>query len=367
MALATVTPSDIRGQTLDALGVPSGADERDAVAAALRRAAGSLCPCPPRTLSEAVASCLRGLVDTELQEADPREVLDRLLVVGDLLELVAEDEDSGGPRRRMIYAAPPAFCSYRPGHIIVIGLAPEQPSTLPSGVQDAVTTANLVRRVEDPTGDHAAALRAAGFVEIPEEVWLWSPGVEGAARYLERFNLALSAAGEVTSEPDVEVLDPSQPVTYYRGRWSPLSRKHSGRFVARRPRRYGADTWSYVDVDNGEVTRLLDLPFFEKGIPTDVRPYCRACDQAWQLQAAIDAVRGEPQRVRVHPPEDGATVVDLFAPPPAWLDRRWSVFGQRHDRSPGALFSWAFPSSDADREVAFASGRLWLSTTPADV
>lgn len=363
MALTLLTPDALRLQTWRALGLPPEAGDADAVAAALRRAAGTLCPCPPRTLIDAVASSLDGLANTEAPAAQPKRVLGRLLAIGDLFELAVQEEP-GGPRRRTIYAAPPAFCRVRPGHLVVVGLVPEQPTPLPESVERAASTVDLVRHVEDPSGEHASALRAAGFAELPERVWLWSPEAESAEEHRARYDRALDREGVVTSEPDVEVLDPDRPLRFYKGRWTPLAASHSGRFVARRPRRYGADAWSYVEVERGEVVRLLDLPLLGSATPADVRPYCRACDQAWHLQAALDALRGSPQPIRVHPPRGETVVVDLFAPPPAWLDRRWAVLGRSHPPSRGALVSWAFPTVAAQTEVNTATRLLWLDLTP---
>ena len=149
---------------------------------------------------------------------------------------------------------------------------PEQTSALPHGVSKAVTTNDLVRWFKDPAGELTAALKIAGFTELPESLWLWSPSAEPASNHLNRFDLALDGAEEVTSEPEVEVLDPEQPVGFYKGRWKPLAKKHSGRYVARRPRRYGADAWAYVAVEDGEVVRLVDLPLFTKETSADARP-----------------------------------------------------------------------------------------------
>lgn len=365
MALSLIAPVDLYAQTRSSLCVTANASDDDVVAAAVRRAAGSLCPCPPRTLADAVASSLRGLVGADDLYGLAADVVDRLLVIGDLLELAVEDH-AGGTRRRTVYAAPPAFCSVRPGHLVVIGLASEQPSALPRSVQDAVAPEGLVRRVADESGEHAAALRAVGFAELPYSLWLWAPEPEPSAHHVERFHRQLDAADPVTSEPDVEILDPERANDYYRGRWTPLTSRHEGRFVARRPRRYGADAWSFVDVEGGEVVRLIDLPLLDSTVPADVRPYCRACDQAWQLQAALDAERATPQSLRVHPDRDGTTILDLFAPPPAWLDRRWSALGHPTDRSRGALLSWTVSTADAPILVQDAIDRLWLTTTSPD-
>ena len=131
-------------------------------------------------------------------------------------------------------------------------------------------------------------------------------------------------------------------MTYYRGRWSP-PRTRSGRYVGRRERPYGAALWCYVELDAGRVTRFLDLPLSTNR---------RGCDEAWHLQAAIDAARGTPQTFRVRSGANGATLIDLFSPVPMWARRRWDAMGTPVEKW-NSLFAYSFAAVEVVQEVAF--------------
>lgn len=368
MALTRLSPSDVQRITLQALQVDGKASgdlaSVPSLAAALRRAAAFMCPCPPRSLTRAVATGLRGLVPPERPlEEQIEEVLGSLIAYGDVLELWIEDEP-GGMRRRLLYAAPPAFARHPSGVLYLVGLAADESVKLPEQLYGLVEANGVARRIKAPTEGAVDALRALGFVELPDSIWLWCPEPETASRHVERYNRLLDQASPVTSDPTLEILDPERPVRYYQGRWTAPRSIHTGRYVARRPQTYGAPLWSFVELEAGRPTRLIDLPAFGKHIPAEVRPYCRACDQAWQLQAAIDAERGEAAWFRRRSDASGNMLIDLVAPPPAWLERRWTVLGRRAPRSKGALVSFELPDAVADHEISFASNRLWLTPAP---
>src|SRR3546814_6782676 len=74
----------------EAYGLGAGSAIDDAyLASALRRAAGHLCPCSPRTLVSAIAELHRGLAQDDAFEAQVEDILDSLVAHGDLLELSA--------------------------------------------------------------------------------------------------------------------------------------------------------------------------------------------------------------------------------------------------------------------------------------
>src|SRR5438445_8548354 len=161
--------------------------------------------------------------------------------------------------------------------------------------------------------------------------------------------------GEV---PGLMILDPTTAPTYYRGRWRP-PRRESGRFVARREQSYGADLWAYVELHDGEVTNLIDFP-------TETRaPDARGCDEAWQLQMAIDAKNGRGQqfRLRASPPS-GTIIVDLFSPIPRWARRRFDALGEE-DAPIKSVLSYRFSQAIAEAVQRCLTEDLWLSETVA--
>lgn len=362
MALARLTPADLRTATAMALGTTwsDAAPPQVLLAAALRQAAGVLCPCPPGALVRHVTSGLRGLVSEDVDlHALAEETLDSLLAYGDLLELVAPDEP-GGRNRRLLYAAPPSFVVRPSGDVYLVGIAPEHGALLPPAIEREVQSEGVARRLPSVSKPTLVALRDLGLVELPDSVWLWAPAKEDAERYVKRLDALLDAQDAVTSVDDVEALDPASPTDRYRARWT-TTPALTGRTVVRRSQRYGAPLWAYASLDGGRVTRLLLLPtILDKRAPATVR----ACDQAWRISAAIDAAAGRPQQLRRRDGGEGRVVLDLFAPPPAWLARRWTVLGHPADRLSGALFSFAIPRSEATAEIRFAADHLWLSATP---
>jgi len=147
------------------------------------------------------------------------------------------------------------------------------------------------------------------------------------------------------------LLDPAKSVRYYPARWVDKT-KSTGRFIGRRPQAYGADLWCYIDLESGVPRKFLDLPLPKSRV--------RGCDEAWRIQAAIDARRAEPQRFRVRRGPEGWVVLDLFSPVPMWARRRWDAVGEPVP-STGCLFSYRFRPTEIEEEIRFARDILWLA------
>ena len=148
-----------------------------------------------------------------------------------------------------------------------------------------------VRRLHPSSGeDLRHDLRQLGLIELSYETWLGSPVPEPAANHVASNDRVLDAAQPSRHIPGLLLLDPERPVRYYRGRWVE-PRSHTGRYVARRRQAYGADLWCYVLLRDGQPERMVDL--------LHAGSRWRGCDEAWRLQLAIDANRGEPQRFRL--------------------------------------------------------------------
>lgn len=148
----------------------------------------------------------------------------------------------------------------------------------------------------------------------------------------------------------LEVLGNEPQTSFYRGRWTNLHQKHVGIFVARRPQRFGAKLWCLVDVRDGTVQRFTDIR------AKDTRT--RDCDEAWRLQAALDASSGAPQRVRVQACGP-ASLLSFSAPLPAWASRRLAFIGEQVD-VPRALISFKVPMENIQDELRWLGENLWL-------
>jgi len=335
------------------LGLPTsnGAEVDDTLlACALRRIAGISCPCSARTLAAKLLSSFQGLLsDTEELRDRVDDILDQLVMQGDLLELsqVAAAEDD---KSTTLYAARPSFVLRPHGDAILLGITPEEISPLPASMADRISYSGARRLIEPETGeDLVAALRALGLPQLSEHVWLKTASKDTAAGYVQRISDRLAALSRSNAIADVELYDRAAHARYKKRWQSPAGR--TGCFVARRPQSYGAAIWGYADVESGVVRRFLDFPLSGAQF--------RGCDAAWRLQMAIEATSGAPQTYRVKDTEIGS-ILDFFFPLPIWAERRLSILGERRNGR-DALYSFEFGAKDCPHIETFLNEWLWLT------
>ena len=320
----------------------------EATAAALRRAAGFLCPCTATTLVRAVVEPLRGLVDDVKETSGKvRETLEAMVATGDLLEFrdIETDETTRSPV--LLYAAPPRFVFRESGASILLGVsAPEDDYLV-----ERIDYQNHLRRISPNFGeDLSAALEQFGFSEIASDQWLRIPRRESPAQHLAHLDRRLDAAQRSGEVDGLSVLDSDRSVRFYRGRWTSPT-KLSGRFVARREQAYGGDLWCYIELNDGRPERLVDLPLPDS--------QWRGCDEAWRLQMAIDATLGHALVYGLRPGPNHSSVIEFFSPSPMWAQRRLDWIGQPTSSS-GALLAYQLAESELAEEARFAEEVLWL-------
>ena len=355
MGVVALSPQQVAERALTSLGLDgAGVDlfSIEALAASLRRAASFSCPAPPTTLVRIVMDTLRGLPgydDAIRTQIDL--VLESLVGVGDLLELPSEDPDD---HKRLIYLGYPACIRRSSGAYVLIGIRPDG-EPLATGELASLIEFDGHLRVVRPTPGLDELVIVNGIAERSVSQWLQSPRLRSAADVLVDYTARLAAAGPSGDIEEARILDPAASIHYYRGRWRPPKSGDAGVFVARRPQAYGADLWCVAKLEQGRFVRLVDLPLFGSLLP--------AADEAWELQAAIDAERGHEQRVRMRPTSDaGYRALDFFSPLPSWAQRRLDLFGTPLLSGRGALFSYSLPAAELTEELAFLADRLWMST-----
>jgi hypothetical protein len=354
MGVERLEPIAVAGEAVASLSLNSAEvnlASPEALAAALRRAASFLCPTTPRALVRAVTEVLAGLPGfADDSESQVEALVQSLVSYGDLLELPVDD---GERRRRHVFLGPPAYVRRATNAALLIGVRPEGAPLVGDellGMIDHEGHARFIRSTSDaPIGD---LLDSEGLIELHADQWLNAPRHSTPEELIAFYLSRLEAAGPSGDIEGVRVIDPTSRVTYYRGRWRMLKVRDAGLFVARRPQAFGADLWCFAEVLAGEVTSLIDLPLLS--------PLAPGADEAWRLQAALDAVAGRPQRVRVRvgaPP----SLIDLFSPVPSWIQRRLDVVGTPVLGARGALLSYSLPSEDVAEEVRFLQAMMWLS------
>lgn len=349
-----LTAEEVHAQKIRELGLdPDALDltTPEGLAGALRRAASFLCPCSAATLVRAIVRPLRGLVpDLEKARELVEETLEAMISHGDVLEQ-PELQDGTPTARMLLYAAPASFVVRQSGLAVLLGIAADRLSPLPSELERRIEYVGHVRRLSpsSATEDLCGELRQLGLLELSSDAWLKRPKTCTAAQTVAAINHTLDGVRPSRDIPGLLLLDPTKPVHYYRGRWTE-PKTQTGRFVARRRQAYGADLWCYVQLTNGHPERMIDLP--QRG------SRWRGCDEAWHLQMALDTQRGSPQRFRVTPSGD-AVVLGLFSPTPAWARRRWDAIGEPVPRV-GCLFAYRIPKTEIEEERRFAREALWL-------
>jgi hypothetical protein len=352
--------AEVHEQKIAELGLdPSALDltSIEAIAGALRRAAGFLCPCVSPTLIRGVVQPLRGLVD-DLQTVKVlvEDTLDAMIAHGDILEHHEMIDSPGHRISTLLYPAPAAFITRESGTVILLGIASDQLSALPEELEARVDYLNHLRQLSPTPGENLRdELVQIGLIELAYADWLKMPSIETAEQHLSKLDRLLDAVHPSRDVPGLVLLDSERPVRYYRGRWvEPHSQ--SGRFVARRSQAYGAQLWCYVQLRNGNPERLIDLPM--------IGSRWRGCDEAWLLQLAIDATRGTPQQFRVRPGPERTAVMEFFSPLPMWAQRRWDAIGEPATIS-GCLFAYRLRETELAEEIRFAREKLFLDEIAA--
>ena len=149
---------------------------------------------------------------------------------------------------------------------------------------------------------------------------------------------------------DVEIISHGGNVKYYKGRWQILANQ-TGNYVARRPQKFGAKLWCYLETVNGNVIKVLDLPIHKSRN--------RACDEAWHLQSAIDRISGNPQILSIKNVDEDNLLFEFFSPIPQWSQRYLDALGTRQNTS-GCLFSYIIPSTVFEEVERFFEEMLWI-------
>jgi hypothetical protein len=318
----------VQTRCIEQLGLDSTAldlSSPEALAAVLRRLASFLCPCPSTKLVKAALALLEPLVDMDSLRDSISNTLDDLTGYGDLIE---SGDISGQSSGRMIYLAAPSFVEASANMILLFGNGPDGSYPLPSDLVPRVEPVTHYRRLRvENLSEVRSALLKAGFIASETDAWLKEPPISTSQSLVSSYDVLLSKDRPVGTLEGVTVLETERPVTYYRGRWGPLKRQ-TGRFVARRPQEYGADLWCYMELAQGVVQCFIDFPI--------LTTHWRACDEAWHLQQAIDAVSQHPQVYKIRSgPSKGTVAVDFFSPIPGWAQRTLRPHGS--SRAPKAF------------------------------
>jgi hypothetical protein len=352
--MRNVLPSDLLPALGDYLGIAGANGVNQLLKPALRRAAHILAPAARGDLIGFVAEPLAMFGD---QRDAVESALDELIVYGDILAMRRRALDRWGTPAEVLRPAPPTFVRRSNGELIILGVAGDHPTAHSQDLDAMLLEDGIIRRLPRQDEDLSLHLQLLGFAQLSEQAWLRTPPVESAERHLASWRSKLNAAPPINHTIDgLDLLDGARDPKYYRGRWTaPTSQ--SGTYVARRPQLYGAPLWSLVRLEQGQTRRLIDL------YADDDRQ--RPCDLAWRIQAALDAERGVPQRMRFRRTAS-ATSIDFFSPLPAFAERRLALVATK-TRGVQSLYSYTLPNARLAEEVGALCALLWMAVDEEDL
>jgi hypothetical protein len=321
------------------------------IAGALRRLAGFLCPCSPKTLLRSMVESHRGLAGApEDFAARVEDVLEALVAVGDLLELRDVTTLDETVKATWVFAAPPSFVLRPSGSAYILGLAMDEATPLPGDLLQRLQVRGATRTIGSlPGEDLGSLLRRLSLRELSSEAWLRHPKREEPGALVAALNAQLDRQRPAGELAELRVLDGARRARSYRNRWCEPG-SLTGRFIVRRPQAYGADLWAYAELDEGRAVKALDFP------PPGSR--WRGCDLAWRAQMAMDALNGDHQRYR-QTSENGTATFDFFSPIPDWARRRLACIGEQVE-SEASLLCFRIPENEAPAEEAFLQEFLFL-------
>jgi hypothetical protein len=344
-----IQPADILSLTATSLGVASGGGVRNLLKPALRRASYLLAPCSAADLIRFVAEPLAPL--GEVREEIDGELQD-LIAYGDIFEMRRIDGDPWDTPSLVLRPAPPAFVMRSTTQAFILGIGGDYPSPLPADLSARLDHAGPVRLLDCPDDqDLAGHLREFGLTELSEQAWLRIPPAVSPNVHVEEWRIRLSAVPpNATAIADLEIIDGARTSSFYSGRWRAPRNMDTGLYVARRPLAFGGKLWCVVELKDGQPIRLLDLH------PSN--GFLRPCDQAWRLQAALDATQGAPQQFAVS--EDGAiTHLGFGGPLPSFAERKLALVATK-SRVPHTLFRFSGSTASLQEEIVFLQSILWM-------
>lgn len=359
LELKSLTREALLDATAQQLGLASAEASSDEppvalIASILRRIAVTTCPCPRDALVSCAVDAFTGFGATEAMKLRVREVLDSLVIIGDLLELGGSMSLPGVMAEDWLYCAPPAFV-IREGSILLLGIEPEDQASLPAALRSRVVRQRELRYLRtDEDGDVISVqLRAAGYLEISKVAWTRPPQKQTAEAFLEGVVRRLREADNRGALEGLQVYGPANPDRRFASRLVP-STGCSGFHVGRRPQAFGAPIWVFVELEQGHPVRFLDLPWRGGKF--------RGCDHGWRIQSALDAQASRPQTYRVTPIDDDLDHYEFFSPLPLWIERKLRIHGERVSAD-GALFAYAL-DRHCDHDIDdLVQSYMWFQRT----
>lgn len=336
------------------MGESSPISAHEAVDIIARRVSEEICPCTYGQLRSQIVEAVNDFLDIQIDELTllVEQVIDRFLIVGDLLEVDNFSEFDGEEKRKMIFRPSPSFV-FRSHDQIAFLISYSWAVDFLSIYRDRVKKISNIYYIQQIEGENLQNdLLQNGLHEIKEADWLMPPAYisgKSPANLLKQYEEKLMSSSYSGLVEDLEILDENNNPKFYRGRWvSP--KKYTGSFIARRPSKFGAKSWGYAYLEDGKLQKFVDFPCFTTT--------GRACDEAWQFLIIKDYLRKIPQCFKLEA-ADISTKISFFSPLPSWVEKHLILFGKKVDDS-GALMSYVIPNLHISAVTNKLKNQYWL-------
>ncbi|MQF67484.1 hypothetical protein FIM07_03480 [SAR202 cluster bacterium AD-802-F09_MRT_200m] len=292
-----------------------------------------------------------------------QRVIEYLLGIGDL---VAVTEVIGGRRKTFIYPGEPRFVQRKNGDILVIGILPEHNEPVTGELGKQLDYRGYLRFL--PGCLYEQLKEADSLREIPFDMWMEIPlGIDDPRTYYKKIVQRLEQAdpynGDLNLQRWYRSDEPPKNKNAHRYRWKDdMPKSAKGFCIVNFTDTFGVRYWAFAKVDAGEIERCVFLPTD----PGALGGKFEAADEARMIQLSMDCYREKKQIAKVNPDASGGGLVKVYAPLPGWVDRRWSVLGEKlpnpqprnnHD----CLFAYRFGPTELETELEFAKAKVWLS------
>lgn len=351
--ISIATPTEVLTTSQRFLSVQDdGALSVTYVAAALRRFAGAVCPCSPKTLLKVMVDSHRHLVsDSEGFASQVEVVIEDLVSVGDLLELTDVASVDERIKGTWLFPAPPGFVIHHGGVAHIIGLSTDEQTPLPVAIRDRVVLKDVSRRILPGDGENLGPfLKLLGLREISSDSWLRRPRLTTAPDLVTRVKSRLSSMERLGDQDGIQVFNHLSDRRSYRRCWEQLANQ-SGQFVIRRPQAYGADRWGYAEMAFGQIVKVLEFP--------ETGDRWRGCDVAWRLMMALLSLEEHPVTYCLEKVGDSG-VFDFFFPIPDWAKRSLRFAGEEVPAR-ACLMSFDIPVAQVVAVQRFLAEMLFLA------
>lgn len=350
--VSAISPAEAYQSLLKYFELKQAPSPTTVIAAVLRRLCGFMCPCPSSALVRMAFDSLSTLpLEVDGLRDRVEIVLEDMIACGDVIELahvaIADGENHPG----WLYCAPPSYVK-RDSRIHIFGIAADDARFLPSELRGFVQRDGALRYIDvDAVPNLAAQLSSVGLRQVSVDAWLTNTPKEPCLKVVERYRNRLDSMGGAGDLLEVSLLLPAgaQRVPY-RMRWSEAG-SASGHFIVRVPQPYREPLWYFSLLEAGVVQRSLPLPLKESKE--------RACDSAWRLQLALDAVAGNPATYSIsQDAKQGGVLLHFDFPLPLAMRRRLLILGGR--RSENNPYQYWLPAAEFAHERQFLHEHYWF-------